>query len=196
MSLPMALGISMTPAELELVAMEELVDIVPLFRSDRIRLISGTYGPFRPPTKTKVPLWLAANLKLKKKCRLVAPAWLSVEFLHERLSQETSAEGFSSLPFRFAEISKVMLDVASDDLQNADKIRGLLKDLREARQAKSREGLRKLDHLTLGLPHLCSMEINEIRPFFVKAMDVMGKIKSEAVPQHLSRQEIQQDEGF
>lgn len=40
---------------------------------------------------------------------------------------------------------------ASDDLQNPDKIRSLLKDLREARQAKSREGLRKLDHLTLGV---------------------------------------------
>ena len=40
---------------------------------------------------------------------------------------------------------------ASDDLQNPDRIRSLLKDLREARQAKSREGLRKLDHLTLGV---------------------------------------------
>lgn len=35
---------------------------------------------------------------------------------------------------------------ASDDIYNPDKLRSLLKDLREARQAKSREGLRKLDH--------------------------------------------------
>jgi hypothetical protein len=40
---------------------------------------------------------------------------------------------------------------ASDDLQNPDKIRNLLKDLREARQAKSREGLRKLDHISLSV---------------------------------------------
>jgi len=31
------------------------------------------------------------------------------------------------------------------------------------------------------------MEINEIRPFFVKAMDVMGKIRSDAIPDHLAR---------
>jgi hypothetical protein len=35
---------------------------------------------------------------------------------------------------------------ASDDIDNSDKIRTVLKDLREARQSKSREGLRSLDH--------------------------------------------------
>ncbi|KAF8580589.1 Psf2-domain-containing protein [Ramaria rubella] len=189
MALPNLLRTSTTPAELELVAMEQLIDIVPLFKSNRIRLISGTYGPFRPPAKTRVPLWFATNLKLKKKCRLVAPAWLSVEFLQERLSQETSKEDFSSLPFRFAEIGKVMLDVASDDLHDPDKIRSLLKDLREARQSKTREHLQKINDSTLELSHLCSMEINEVRPFFTRAMDVMGKITSPAIPTHLARPE-------
>ena len=40
---------------------------------------------------------------------------------------------------------------ASDDLDNPDKIRTLLKDLREARQAKSREGLKTLDHSELSV---------------------------------------------
>ena len=38
------------------------------------------------------------------------------------------------------------------------------------------------------------MEINEIRPFFAKAMNIMGRIKAEAIPDHLSRQEIQYEE--
>lgn len=42
-------------------------------------------------------------------------------------------------------------DSASDDLENPDKIRTLLKDIREARQAKSREGITKLDHSELGV---------------------------------------------
>jgi GINS complex subunit 2 len=84
------------------------------------------------------------------------------------LTRETSNPGFSQLPFRFAEISKVILDMlvgtllgyeddtetvdsASDDLENPDKIRTLLKDIREARQAKSREGITKLDHSELGV---------------------------------------------
>ena len=40
---------------------------------------------------------------------------------------------------------------ASDDLENPDKIRTLLKDIREARQAKSRDGIAKLDHSELGV---------------------------------------------
>jgi len=42
---------------------------------------------------------------------------------------------------------------ASDDLENPDKIRTLLKDIREVRQAKSREGVTKLDHSELGVRH-------------------------------------------
>jgi GINS complex subunit 2 len=74
---------------------------------------------------------MAVNLKLKKKCRIVAPDWLNVgppsnffwchsyaltrrervEFLQECLSFETSNAKFSHLPFRFAEVAKVVLDV-------------------------------------------------------------------------------------
>lgn len=42
-------------------------------------------------------------------------------------------------------------DSASDDLENPDKIRTLLKDIREVRQAKSREGIARLDHSELGV---------------------------------------------
>jgi GINS complex subunit 2 len=91
------------------------------------------------------------------------------DYLQERLNRETSEQGFSNLPFRFTEISKVLLDVcviqltflyailipqcirASDDLENPDKLRTLLKDLREARQAKSRDGLKTLDHSELSV---------------------------------------------
>ena len=91
---------------------------------------------------------------------------------------------------------------ASDDLENPEKLRSLLKDLREARQAKSRDGLKTLDHSELSvscyfyfillnqdktisyyiyhihqqLPNLCSMEINEIRPFFVQSMSVLTQL--------------------
>lgn len=136
---------------------------------------------------------MATNLKLKKKCRVVPPEWLNVgesnthlfdvyiqsffvEYLQGRLLLETTRPEFSELPFRFAEIAKVLLDMcvpalsslnrliniltcfrASEDFQEPDKIRSLLKDIQEARQAKSREGLSKLDHseLSVRLPHIC-----------------------------------------
>ncbi len=40
---------------------------------------------------------------------------------------------------------------ASDDLEQPDKLRSLLKDLREARQAKSREGIKQLDYSELSV---------------------------------------------
>jgi len=119
---------------------------------------------------------MAVNLKLKKKCHIVAPDWLNVDYLQTRLTLETSEAAFSGLPFRFAEVAKIILDVASDDLENPEKLRSLLKDLREARQAKSRDGLKTLDHSELSLPNLCSMEINEIRPFFVQAMSILTQL--------------------
>ncbi|EIM85710.1 DNA replication complex GINS protein PSF2 [Stereum hirsutum FP-91666 SS1] len=176
MALPIPLRNSVAPTELELIASEQLIEIVPLIAMERTAFISGAYGPLRPPTKAKIPIWMAVNLKLKKKCHIVPPDWLSVEFLQERLTQETSRPVFSQLPFRFAEVAKILLDVAPDDVPNSDKIRSLLKDIREARQAKSREGLSKIDHSELSLPNLCSMEINEIRPFFIRAMGVLTQI--------------------
>ncbi|KIM46402.1 hypothetical protein M413DRAFT_313542 [Hebeloma cylindrosporum] len=176
MALPLTLRSSVTPPELELVASQQLIEIVPLISMEKTAFISGAYGPLRPPNKAKIPLWIAVNLKLKKKCHIIAPSWLNVEFLQERLTLETSRPDFSSLPFRFAEAAKVILDVASDDLENPEKIRSLLKDLREARQAKSREGLKTLDHSELSLPNLCSMEINEIRPYFLQSMSILTQL--------------------
>ena len=40
---------------------------------------------------------------------------------------------------------------ASDDVTNPEKVRSLLQDIREARQAKSREGVSKLDHSELSV---------------------------------------------
>ncbi|KAH9482547.1 DNA replication complex GINS protein psf2 [Psilocybe cubensis] len=176
MSLPQSLRASVTPPELELVASQQLIEIVPLISMEKTAFISGAYGPLRPPNKAKIPLWMAVNLKMKKKCHIVAPSWLNVDYLQEHLTHELSQQTFSSLPFRYTEIAKVILDVASDDLDNPDKIRSLLKDLREARQAKSREGLRTLDHSELSLPNLCAMEINEIRPYFVQSMSILTQL--------------------
>ncbi|KIL70253.1 hypothetical protein M378DRAFT_96699 [Amanita muscaria Koide BX008] len=176
MSLPVSLRTSVTPPELELIACQQLIDIIPLITMERTAFISGAYGPLRPPNRAKVPIWMAVNLKTKKKCHIVPPEWLTYDYLKERLEEETSKDGFSKLPFRYIEISKVLLDVASDDLENTDKLRSLLKDLREARQAKCRAGLSQIDYSELSLPNLCAMEINEIRPFFVESMSVLTQL--------------------
>ncbi|KAG8755006.1 DNA replication protein psf2 [Serendipita sp. 396] len=182
MALPTHIRQAPTPQELEYITGEIIVAIEPLFRMEKVRLVSGVYGPFRPPIKTRVPLWLAQSLKLKRKCRIVPPDWFTVDFLTIRLQQETSQVELSKMPFRYAEISKVLLDVAPDDIMDPDKIRILLKDIREARQAKCRSLLLGLDGSYLPTTNLCSMEISEIRLFFSKAMGIIEKLTLE-VPQ-------------
>lgn len=168
---------SVTPPELEMIASQQLITVLPSISMDKTVFISGTYGPLVPMRRCQLPLWMAINLKRKRKCRIIPPDWLTIESLQSHLTNETTQPEFSDLPFRFAEISKVLLDVAPDDLENPDRLRSLLKDIREARQAKSREGLDQLDHNELTLLNLCSMEINEIRPFFIRSMDVLTKLQ-------------------
>ncbi|CAG8708653.1 11821_t:CDS:2, partial [Acaulospora colombiana] len=161
MALPAHLQLAPTPQELEYITGEMLVFIQPLFRMERVRLVSvsasiihknklhiiahmqikGVYGPFRPPAKTKVPLWLAQSLKLKRKCRIVPPDWVT-----RRPPSPASRECLSAMRKwqRFYSTSP-------DDIMEPDRVRILLKDLREARQAKCRELLKGLDESHLSV---------------------------------------------
>ncbi|CED83349.1 Uncharacterized conserved protein [Phaffia rhodozyma] len=187
MALPRSHQISLTPHEIEFIAEETEIEIVPLFGMDPIRLLSGIYGPFRPPQRTKIPFWLAINLKGKRKCHILPPEWLSVDSLQALLAHESSlTSSFARLPSRqFSEISKMLLDAASDNLVNPSQIRSLLKDIREVRQAKLRTGIKPtigedgtgLNGEYLQLTNLTPLEINELRPFFVRAMGVMTKLR-------------------
>ncbi|KAF8337619.1 uncharacterized protein EI90DRAFT_3043604 [Cantharellus anzutake] len=191
MSLPPQLRASLSPVELEFIACShETIEIVPLFSMDRIRLISGIYGPFVPPTKTRVPLWLAAHLKLKMKCRIIPPEWLSVDYLKAKVEEEIlNPELFTDIPFHYSEIAKVLLDMcvatpyripqpvqesilslyrASDNIQSPDKIRSSLKDLREARQAKLRNNLGSIDFAII-------VDVNPA-PFFFVASSLTFRI--------------------
>jgi len=118
------------------------------------------------------------------------------EYLQERLNLEISQPSFSSLPFRFNEIAKVILDVyvqltmthciktndsqtsASDDLENPDKLRSLLKDLREARQAKSREGIKTLDHSELSVSFPDLGPCNNLHMFTLPSCQIFALWKS------------------
>lgn len=57
-----------TPAESEFFAEQELIEIVPNFRGNKLEFIQGTFGPFKPAKPVNVPLWLAVYLKQRKRC--------------------------------------------------------------------------------------------------------------------------------
>ena len=81
--------------DLEFFASEELIDIVPNFKGEQFKFVSGTYGPFRPSKPVTIPLWLALHLKERKKCNIKAPIWLDYELLTKIKEEEKQIEYFS-----------------------------------------------------------------------------------------------------
>uniref|UniRef100_A0A8C4JGJ4 GINS complex subunit 2 n=1 Tax=Dromaius novaehollandiae TaxID=8790 RepID=A0A8C4JGJ4_DRONO len=130
---------TMEPAEAEFLAEKELVTIVPNFSLDRIHLIGGDLGPFNPGLPVEVPVWLAINLKQRQKCRLIPPEWMDVEKLEEIRDQERKEDTFTPMPSPYyMELTKLLLNYASDNIPKADEIRTLVKDTWDTRIAKLR----------------------------------------------------------
>lgn len=78
----------MDPYEIEFIGENRLVSIIPNFSHDQIYLIGGVCGPFRAGLSTQTPLWLAAMLKQKQKCRIVPPTWMDVDNLENMKEEE------------------------------------------------------------------------------------------------------------
>eukprot|EP01117_Protostelium_nocturnum_P014206 TRINITY_DN5384_c0_g1_i2.p1 TRINITY_DN5384_c0_g1~~TRINITY_DN5384_c0_g1_i2.p1 ORF type:complete len:115 (-),score=39.80 TRINITY_DN5384_c0_g1_i2:476-820(-) len=66
------------PSDVDFFAEDEKITIEPNFNMEAVTFISGTLGPFKTLQKTEVPLWLAVELKQKRKCNIVIPSWLTV----------------------------------------------------------------------------------------------------------------------
>ncbi|XP_074205410.1 DNA replication complex GINS protein PSF2 [Camelus bactrianus] len=181
-----AAGAAMDSAEVEFLAEKELVTIIPNFSLDKIYLIGGDLGPFNPGLPVEVPLWLAINLKQRQKCRLVPPEWMDVEKLEMMRDHERKEETFTPMPSPYyVELTKLLLNHASDNIPKADEIRTLIKDVWDTRIAKLRvsadrfvrqqESHAKLDNLTL-------MEINTSGAFLTQVLNHMYKLRTNLQP--------------
>ncbi|XP_054026033.1 DNA replication complex GINS protein PSF2 isoform X2 [Dryobates pubescens] len=184
----------MEPAEAEFLAEKEMVTIVPNFSLDRIHLIGGDLGPFNPGLPVEVPVWLAISLKQRQKCRLIPPEWMDVEKLEEIRDQERKENTFTPMPSPYyMELTKLLLNYASDNIPKADEIRTLVKETWDTRIAKLRlsadsfvrqqEAHAKLDNLTL-------MEINTTGTFLTQALDHMYKLRTNLQPDLLKPSEL------
>lgn len=96
----------MDPSEVEFLGEKQLVTIIPSFTFDQIHLISGSIGPFKAGLPTKVPIWLAVNLKQQQKCRIVSQEWMDVEALNAVKEHEKAEKLLSSniIPIQYHNI--------------------------------------------------------------------------------------------
>ncbi|XP_028407964.1 DNA replication complex GINS protein PSF2-like [Dendronephthya gigantea] len=171
----------MDPSEVDFLSEKRHVKILPNFKEGRIFLISGDIGPFEPGLSTSVPLWMAVNLKQRKKCRIIPPDWMNTDQLEQRKDDEKEREYFTEMPSKsYLEVASLLLKSARDDIPHADEVQTLIKDIWEIRMAKLRKSINimvqeKETHARLD--NLTEMEINTIRPFLTSALDHMHLLR-------------------
>ncbi|KAL8143237.1 hypothetical protein V2J09_016269 [Rumex salicifolius] len=176
---------SFSPPEMEFLAEDEIVEIIPNMRMEPINLISasllftsGDYGPFRPQIATQVPVWLAVALQKRGKCTIQPPVWMTVERLTQVLEAEReSPREFQPLPFHYVEISKLLFDHARDSIPDIYMVKSLIEDIRDVRFHKVELGLETISARThaVKLKNLSAMEVNLVRPFLVRTLQVYYK---------------------
>ncbi|XP_054627704.1 DNA replication complex GINS protein PSF2 [Dunckerocampus dactyliophorus] len=172
----------MDPSEVEFLAEKEMVKIIPNFNLDKLYLIGGDLGPFNPGLPMDVPVWLALNLKQRQKCRVVPPDWMDVEKLEEVRELERKEDTFMPVPSPYyMELTKLLLNHASDNIPKADEIRTLVKDIWDTRLAKLRlsaDSFIRQQEAHAELNNLTLMEINTIRGLLLDSLNCMYKLRS------------------
>lgn len=163
--------------EVEFIAEDELVEIVPNMRMDPLNFICGDFGPFLPQISVQVPLWLAVAMKKRGKCTIRPPQWMSVENLTKVLEDERDKEGtFQSLPFHYVEISRLLFDHAREDIPDLYTVRSLIEDIMNVRLHKVETSLEKFSGTSaVKIQNLSAMEVNIIRPFVGRALQAFYK---------------------
>lgn len=76
---------------------------------------------FRARIDIDVPLWLAIDLKLAKKCRITIPRWMDEDALRALYNEENNDSRFAEIPFYAFEIAKILTRFAGDDFSRCDK---------------------------------------------------------------------------
>ena len=95
------------------------------------------------------------------------------------------------LPYHWIDMGEILLEAASDDIQDPDKVRELLRDLREVRMAKMRSSTLVVEGGGLtSLRGVGAMEVSEGRGFITGVMDGLRKL---GASREVSRREKEQE---
>ncbi|XP_008371718.1 DNA replication complex GINS protein PSF2-like isoform X2 [Malus domestica] len=164
--------------EVEFMAEDEMVEIVPNMRMDPLNMLCGDFGPFHPQMKTQVPLWLAIAMKKRGKCTIQPPEWMSIE--------RDSQAAFQVLPFHYVEISSLLFEYAPGDIPDMYMVRSLINDIKDVRFHKVESSLESFEEAhssAVMVKDLSAMEVNLVRPFVGRALQAFYKHGSpELVP--------------
>ena len=170
-------------SEIDYIAENYLIEIIPNFHAEKICLVSGEYGPFKPNKIIKIPLWLATKYRNNNQCKILIPSIYENSYLNGVLeSEKENKTSLFDLPPNFFEISNILFNNAEDDFDDIKKTRCFVADIKTIRQNKINNMLKNIknDDLYLKLNGLTSMELEQIRPLlksiFPLRLQILGNI--------------------
>ena len=179
MSLPMWRDI-INASESDYISENYLIEIIPSFHSEKICLVSGEYGPFKPNKIIKIPLWLAVKYRNNNQCKIIIPSIYENSYLNGVLeSEKENKNSLFDLPPNFFEISNILFNNAEDDFDDIKKTRCFIADIRTLRQNKINNMLKNIknEDLYLKLNGLTSIELEQIRPLLKNIFPFRLQIK-------------------
>lgn len=172
-----------TASESDYIAENYLIEIIPNFHAEKIYLVSGEYGPFKPNKIIKIPLWLAVKYRNNNQCKILIPSIYENSYLNGVLeSEKDNKTSLFDLPPNFFEISNILFNNAEDDFDDIKKTRCFVADIKTIRQNKINNMLKNIkdDDLYLKLNGLTSMELEQIRPLlksiFPLRLQILGNV--------------------
>lgn len=171
----------MDPSEIEFLAENELITVIPNFSQAKLHLICGDCGPFTPSIPLQVPLWLAVNLRQRQRCRIIPPEWMSVAKLNEIKEEEIDSAIFTPMPTpHYKEVAHLLFSTAVPEIPDAEEIRALIKDIWDTRMSKLRSSVDafiKSGESHAQVDNLTVFEINFVRPLLTAALYQLQKFK-------------------
>ena len=169
--------------ELEFIAENTNIEVIPNFKKDKICLISGQFGEFKPNKPISIPLWLAVQYKKNKKCRVIPPIWMDMKLLKEKFELEKKYENvLQELPYYFYEICQILFNKAEDDITDIKLIKSAVEDLTGIRTAKINKFLETLlnddNTIYISLNNICARELEVSKPFLCESFKYKLEVKN------------------
>ena len=106
----------------------------------------------------------------------------------------------TALPYHWYEMAEMILDAAADDVLRADDIRQLLRDIREVRLAKMRQGVEGLEQMMEEnqrhvLNGIGAMELSESRGFITGVMEGLRQVGASREQARREREDEERQNG-
>ena len=84
-------------------------------------------------------MWLALSFRKRQKCRIIQPSWMKVDDLEIVKENEKQDANWTELPDPYLFVkAQLIMDVGNNELEKADEVRTLIKDIWDIRQSKLR----------------------------------------------------------